>query len=57
MKFKLTMSCDNAAFEGDNLSPEIGDILRAVEGQLLNGETSGTCFDVNGNKVGMWELK
>lgn len=54
--FQLKIETDNAAFQDGAGPAEIGDILRAVEGKLLNGEREGVCHDVNGNKVGTWRL-
>ena len=46
--FKLTISTDNAAFEGDP-GREIGRILRDVADAVEDGRRSGTCRDANGN--------
>ena len=60
MKFKLSMSCNNAAFHDsepdDDPSEEIARILHAVADRLNNGILSGTCVDANGNNVGVFSL-
>ena len=57
--FTLTIETDNAAFEDDNLAPEIARILRklavTVERELTPDSDDGFSVrlqDVNGNKVG-----
>ena len=32
-------------------------ILKEVIEKLENGYSNGVCMDINGNKVGTWELK
>lgn len=55
--FKLTIKTDNAAFADGNLENEIARILRKVAERIERGDTSGSTFDLNGNKVGSFELK
>ncbi len=55
MKFTMEVEMDNAAFDrGDGR--ELSRILRLIENKLCAGETSGKCMDLNGNKVGSWEI-
>jgi hypothetical protein len=63
MRFRLEMDCDNAAFgeEADSTLgdavPEIVRILGRVMKGLEAGADSGSIMDVNGNKVGTWEIE
>ena len=58
---RIEIKTDNAAFcdpdgneseywESVELNRILANICLAIEG----GETSGTCMDINGNKVGIW---
>lgn len=63
---KLTIDTGNAAFEADNgpddpmtdevRRDECARLLRIVAEQMSNGYTKGQCYDVNGNRVGVWTL-
>ena len=61
--FKLEINTGNAAFcnpmtgEEDDYweGVEINRILIAVREKIEQGETSGKCYDINGNKVGEWK--
>ncbi len=56
---EMTLSFDlgNAAFDTpDNRRHEIARILTDVALRVTRGETIGTLFDVNGNKVGGWSF-
>jgi hypothetical protein len=61
MVFQLRITTDNAAFGDDDYSAmleEVGRILVRL-GKELRGAPcgdSGNLFDLNGNKVGKWEL-
>lgn len=50
MTITLTLSCDNAAFEGSDLGPEVERILTEAARRLR-------LRDVNGNTVGHVEVK
>ena len=57
----ITITTDNAAFDGDNKGVELARILHEIAEKAAltaigNGVTSGTCWDINGNKVGYWSL-
>lgn len=57
--FTLSITTDGAAFEGDDLAPEIARILARLADEVAVGpETAGwntgNLFDVNGNNVGRW---
>ena len=65
MSFQLKMTTDNAAFcydgqvypalsKEDAQRAEIARILRRAADSLEAGYESGTCMDINGNKVGEW---
>jgi hypothetical protein len=59
MKFKLTIDCDNAAFE-DGVHYELADILTRlairVRNDLTGSRTEIPVFDHNGNTVGWGKL-
>ncbi len=53
MRFKVEITMDNAAFEGDS-SVELVRILRGVVKRLLAGESPPFgLMDTNGNRVGI----
>ena len=61
----ITFRTDNAAFgdqdnpEDDNLTDlraESARILRKIARTLEEGSDGGTILDLNGNKVGVWDL-
>lgn len=55
MTFEMQIECDNAAFEGEDLGPEIARILRVeADGLESRGAQLETrsLFDENGNRVG-----
>lgn len=62
---KIEIKTDNAAFNIDGETQwereywrnlELKRVLKNVMNQLDNGNVSGSCIDINGNKVGTWEL-
>lgn len=55
--FTLTFRTDNATFDGDP-NPETARILRAVADQIETGQAPrlGYIFDVNGNRIGTFEV-
>ena len=71
--FKLEISTENAAFhdtttvdENGNLTHDFDDLARAHEIQRIlrridvaigEGAKSGSCIDLNGNKVGEWRIE
>ena len=55
MKFKVEMSNDNAAFDGD-VPGELARILSAIIVAIEDGDRAGACRDINGNTVGKWSL-
>lgn len=53
--FKLEFKTENAAFDIESgPEEECVRIIERVKQQVLCGQTSGTCIDINGNKVGEW---
>jgi len=50
----IKIETDNAAFE--ELHTETARILRVLADRIDDGETSGNLFDVNGNRVGCFEV-
>lgn len=55
MKFTLTISSENEAFDGDPV-PELVRLLQAAQEKLQEGQTTARCLDINGNRVGGWFL-
>lgn len=56
MKFSLSFDCDNEAFAED-LRETIADTLIDVEKRVAkSSENEGPIYDVNGNRIGQWEL-
>ena len=64
---KIEINTENAAFQSqwgaadkwDDMycrNEEVKRILKNVCNQMDNGKTSGSCIDINGNKVGEWSL-
>ena len=35
---------------------EISRILKEIAGKIEDGVRSGVCMDINGNKIGTWEV-
>ncbi len=54
-KFTLTIKLGNAAFEPD-YTPELVRILRTTASQIEQGQTEGNLRDVNGNKIGTFDI-
>ena len=53
--FRLEFKTGNAAFDIESgLEEECARIIECVKQQVLCGQTSGTCIDINGNTVGAW---
>lgn len=57
--FECTFSTENDAFRGDPIykAQEIQRILGNISRLIEDGITSGSCIDINGNKVGSWAIK
>ena len=59
MRFRLDMSCDNAAFGNtpQERGYEVACLLRATAEQVLRHEYEGRLImDENGNQVGEWSF-
>lgn len=54
--FELNIETDNAAFEDEDGAFEVARILRLVASQLERGARSAPILDVNGNRVGSYNL-
>ena len=54
--FKIEIETGNAAFEDDR-NMELARILRQIAERLENGEDAGRVLDINGNKVGSFEME
>jgi hypothetical protein len=52
--FQLQISTANAAFHDGDTGEEVARILRDLAARVEAGRTSGTVFDVNGNRCGKW---
>jgi len=60
MPLTIKVKTDNAAFEDDNLGPELARILRALAARVEEADGSddnGLIFDINGNSVGTWVIR
>jgi hypothetical protein len=55
--FKIEIETGNAAFEDDNRNYELARILRQIAERLESGEDAGRVLDINGNKVGSFEME
>ncbi len=54
--FKMTISTDNAAFDGSDCYAETARILRDVATAVERGTREGVLHDINGNKIGRFDL-
>lgn len=54
--FKLEIDTGNAAFDYGDKGYEIARILRDIAAKVENGADSGSVRDLNGNKVGTFEV-
>ena len=55
--FKMSFKTGNDAFMGGNLYDESARILHKIANDIEQGNDTGNCRDINGNKVGEWSLK
>jgi hypothetical protein len=55
MKFKMSFSMDNAAFEGFP-GGYAAEILREIAEDVEDGTTSGGVMDINGDTIGNYEI-
>lgn len=55
MRVNVSFECDNAAFDG-RVDVEAAHVIRTVADRLERGDESGAIFDLNGNRIGAWEL-
>lgn len=58
---KIEIKTGNAAYsDGDELTNEGRNLLainlKVIANMIVNGENDGTIMDINGNKVGKWEV-
>lgn len=56
MEFELSVLMENAAFEDGGGRGELARILRKVADHVQEGGERGKILDVNGNRVGRWEM-
>lgn len=52
MKFTLDIESDM-----DDMMSEVAHALTNVADRLRDGVTEGVIYNINGNRVGQWELK
>ena len=55
MTLKIEFETENAAFE--HREAETARILREIAGRVVLGSTEGSIHDINGNRIGQYELK
>jgi hypothetical protein len=55
--FKVELKTENAAFDGDDLGPEVARLLRLTAELFEEGYRGAVLFDKNGNRVGYFETK
>jgi len=56
MKATISINIDNAAFT-DDPGAELAHILRELADHAENGDTGRPLMDVNGNRVGLFEIE
>ncbi len=56
MKFRLEIESGNAAF-ADSPEIELARLLRLTADRLEFGDRAGALIDINGNRVGDWNLE
>ena len=47
---------EGGEFDAYNGGEEVNRILKKIVKDIRNGYETGSCMDINGNKVGTWEL-
>ena len=57
MSVEINFDTENAAFEGEDMKPEIRWILGELAAQIMNGKLTGTIRDSQGNVAGAWMVK
>ena len=54
--FKLSIRCENAAFDGRGRFREVARLLKSAAVRVEQGEGDGHLRDLNGNTVGEWSF-
>ena len=54
---KITFNTDTAAFEQYGMAFQTRHIFLDILGEIECGFTSGIIKDLNGNKIGKWEVQ
>ena len=54
--FKMKFKTSNAAFNEPDKETEVRRILEKISEEIEYGKTSGSIMDINGNRVGEWEM-
>lgn len=52
----VEIKVSNAAFDGQDRSYELARLLRDIAASIEGGRVRQDVIDINGNKVGAWEL-
>lgn len=55
-KFILNIETHSAAVAEDGRETEVARILRTAAERVENGQDSGILLDINGARVGSWEM-
>lgn len=53
----IVFKTGNEAFDGNDIFDESARILKKIAHDIEQGNTSGNCHDINGNKIGEWFLR
>lgn len=53
---KIEFTTDNASFENDGLKAEARRILADIASRVEIGQREGSIRDLNGNRIGQWEV-
>lgn len=60
--FRLQINLDNAAFRSEHVDPElieypeVAAVIHRIADRIAAGEAEGDVIEVNGNKVGTFEI-
>ena len=52
--FMVSISCDNAAYDADELEDSVAENLQTIADEILLGNKQGHVRDYNGNIVGKY---
>lgn len=54
--FSIKMDLENAAFQNGQQAQAISNILKEISNQIIYGKDGGNIRDLNGNKIGHWDI-